>query len=50
MLRKLLASLVLLAFFAVIGGFVALSVWNVPIQQKQIVHSVDVSQFLHKKS
>ncbi len=50
MIRKLLTLLVFLVFVGVVGGFIVLSAWNVPIQKKQIVQSVDASQFLQTKS
>lgn len=50
MIYKLLISLVFIAVLAGIGGFIALSVWDVPVEQKTVEKSVDSSKLLEKSS
>ena len=50
MISKLLISLVLLAFITAVGGFVVLSVWDVPVTQKAVEQPIDTSKLLEKKS
>lgn len=49
MISKLLISLVLLAFITAAGGFIVLSVWDVPVEQKTVEQPIDTSKFLEKK-
>jgi len=49
MVQKLVFSFALLALFAATGGFIVLSVWNVPVAKKEIVKPVDASKYLQKK-
>lgn len=50
MISKLLVSLVFLALFLTVGGFVVLAVWDVPVAQKVVEKPVDSSPFLEKKT
>jgi len=50
MLPKLLISLVGLMIVIVLGGFIVLAVWDVPVAQKAVEKPVDTSRFLEKKS
>lgn len=47
---KLVVSLVFLAFFAAVGGFIVLSVWDVQVPRSTVEKQVDASRFLNKKS
>ncbi len=48
MISKTLISLVFLALFTLAGGFIALAVWDVPVEQKTIEKPVDTGRYLEK--
>jgi hypothetical protein len=48
-MRKTLLVLILLMCVVIIGGFIALSVWDVPVAKKEVEKPVDASSFLEKK-
>ena len=50
MIQKLLISFALLSLIVVTGGFVVLSVWDVPVAKKEIEKPVDTTKFLQKKT
>jgi len=50
MISKTLSFLVFLAFISAAGGYVLLTVWDMPIKQKMIEKPIDTSGLLKNKS
>ena len=50
MLSRLLISLVFLVLITAAGGFVVLTVWDVPVAKKAVEKPIDTSRFLEKRS
>jgi hypothetical protein len=49
MTQKLLGPLMLIIGVLVLGGFVVLAVWDIPVAKKEVVKTVDTSKLWQKK-
>ena len=50
MISKLMRFLVFLALIAAVGGYIVLTVWDVPVEQKMVEKPVDAVAVLKKGS
>jgi len=46
MISKMLISLVFVALIASAGGFIVLSMWNVPVAQQEVQKTVDAAKLM----